>query len=204
MSKRFDELELYALLGEKVSHALRTPLGVCLGALDDLVAGYSLGPEELKDARDAARNIAKQLDLLRDFSSPKQEVSSLSLSEALHSANIPAPKSELDFKIRAIPDLFPRALLALWTYLLTLQAGEGAKPEVSIQNEGGEIVLGFSVVTGKVPEHSDVYSLVKGDSRLESLGALFASTVCAEMDSALSFKKGAGGKLIFSIALRKL
>lgn len=202
MTKRFEELELYALFGEKVSHALRTPLGVSLGALDDLVAGYSLGPEELKDARDAARNIAKQLDLLRDFSSPTQEVSTVSLNEILRAANIPTPNSAVDYKVRAMADLFPRALLALWTYLVALNSGNSEAPELLIRTEDGRVLLEFSLRAVKIPEHSDLVSLVKGDSRLESLGALFAACVCAQMDAALSLNKAAGGKLLFALVLK--
>ena len=50
---------------DQLAHELRTPLGTCLAVLEDLLAGYELSPEEIRDGRDAARKMLAILDELR-------------------------------------------------------------------------------------------------------------------------------------------
>jgi len=197
--RSFGELEQCALFGEKVSHALRTPLGVCLGALEDLLSGYTLGNEELKDARDAARNIAKQLDLLRDFSLTGEKEKLVSLFEVFRKAGIAFEKPERDLKMLVFPELFPKALRALWNYLSVLSKERSTPPAVKIEEDGNHLKIIFSFEGTKLEESSDLFKLIKTDSRLESLGALYAFSVCKEMGAQLDFKSGYDAKMKFII-----
>ena len=52
---------------EQLTHDLRTPLGTCLAVLEDLVAGYELTSEQIRDGRDAAKKMLSILDQLREL-----------------------------------------------------------------------------------------------------------------------------------------
>ena len=57
MSDKDAELDSWRTL----AHDLRSQLGTCLAVLEDLVAGYQLTPEEIRDGRDAAKKMAELL-----------------------------------------------------------------------------------------------------------------------------------------------
>lgn len=51
---------------EHYSHALRSPLGVALGVVNDLLGGYEVNREDLQDAKSALERIRGLADELRD------------------------------------------------------------------------------------------------------------------------------------------
>ena len=53
-------------LYEHYSHQLRTPLGVALGVLSDLVDGYQVSRPELEDAKGALERMLVLLDEMRE------------------------------------------------------------------------------------------------------------------------------------------
>ncbi len=59
--------ESVAAVCERYSHKMRTPLGVALGVITDLVDGYEVPPDALKDAKSALEKIRDMLNELRDL-----------------------------------------------------------------------------------------------------------------------------------------
>lgn len=53
-------------LCEHYSHQLRSPLGVALGVLDDLLQGLKVDEEDLRDARQALQKMRTILDEMRE------------------------------------------------------------------------------------------------------------------------------------------
>ena len=60
-------MEDLALIAERISHSLRSPLSVVQGLLTDLGAGYTLSQKDVSDGQDAANRVLRQLNLLRFF-----------------------------------------------------------------------------------------------------------------------------------------
>ena len=67
-----DSAEVGKLVCERISHSLRTPLGVALGVVDDLCNGLELTNEDYSDARKALKQIQGILDEVRDLGNELQ------------------------------------------------------------------------------------------------------------------------------------
>ncbi|MCB0360065.1 MAG: hypothetical protein KDD44_10525 [Bdellovibrionales bacterium] len=52
-------------LCERFSHALRSPLSVCMGVIADMEQGYSLDSQDIADARTSLEQILSLIDRLR-------------------------------------------------------------------------------------------------------------------------------------------
>lgn len=63
----------FADICEHYSHSMRTPLGVALGVVSDLVDGYQVSERDLKDAKAALERIRRLLDELRDLPGKERE-----------------------------------------------------------------------------------------------------------------------------------
>lgn len=68
--RALETLELLCLLTDRFSHALRTPLGVALGIVDDSAAGVRLTIQDYEDARSALRGMVSVLDAAKDLANP--------------------------------------------------------------------------------------------------------------------------------------
>lgn len=75
-------LELLSRIATRTAHALRTPLGITLGALDDLAQGYSLSADEIADACEAARRMNDSLTQLIHLTPTTFDSSELMLTAA--------------------------------------------------------------------------------------------------------------------------
>lgn len=73
MTENFSEIDQLRASYEQLVHDLRTPLGSCLGVLEDLVAGYKLSDDEIRDGRDAARKMVEILNNIREQRAPGEE-----------------------------------------------------------------------------------------------------------------------------------
>lgn len=69
-----ESLNLLQLFCSRISHDVRTPLGILLGLIDDLREGHELSREELDDSGYALKRIQQLADLLRDIGTPLVEV----------------------------------------------------------------------------------------------------------------------------------
>lgn len=67
--KTVRERELF----EHYSHQLRTPLGVALGVLSDLVDGYQVPEPELQDAKQALERMVLLLNEMRELGQRRVE-----------------------------------------------------------------------------------------------------------------------------------
>ena len=113
------ELQSLSLLSERASHALRTPLSTCLGALEELLSGYSLEKDELSDARDAAKKMVDTLDFLRQLSMSWGEAREVALSQYLSEAGFADREEVSPTTTIFIPEVYgSRILNRLSAYLV--------------------------------------------------------------------------------------
>ncbi|MFN8390263.1 MAG: hypothetical protein U0136_08245 [Bdellovibrionota bacterium] len=70
MSSTLATLELLSVCSDRLSHSLRSPLGVGLSVLDDLAKGMSLSALEIQDGKDSLLRGISIIESLRDIAQP--------------------------------------------------------------------------------------------------------------------------------------
>ncbi len=88
MTRSLNQLKALALFAERVSHSLRTPLGVVSGAASDLVQGYTLNKQDLEDANRASLQIKDQLSWIAQLAAVPKESNKVSVNLKTSLANL--------------------------------------------------------------------------------------------------------------------
>ncbi len=191
------EAQSLSLLSERVSHALRTPLGTCLGVLEDLLAGYELTADEIRDGRDAAKRIQGTLDMLRDIQTDAEEKRAIALAEVFADAGIPraAISGAIEpVTILAAPNEMACAFRAVWRFLGS-KCGDNTALRASVGENGGALEVAFSSPDGSAKDCESIRALAKIDQSLEAVGLVFAEVIAAEHGATLSLASTAAGLL---------
>ena len=195
------ELSFLTAFAERVSHSLRTPLGTCLGALDDLVAGYHLGKDELLDARNSAAGILAVLDLLRDFATSIAAAEEIELGELLREAGL---TNESKIKVRISRSKAAKLVRGIRAFLEAPPATDAEKLPVAVELvseseavdrfglSGGAINLVISSPSLLDKDLTTVAELVAQDHRLEVFVFPLAESFFVESGGAFGVKAKQG------------
>jgi hypothetical protein len=183
MSER--SYRILVLVLEKLSHALRTPLGVNRGVLQDAVSGFDLDSSDYQDALDANTELLKCLDMLRasasTFSSDPKEISSWSVLVA----QLPSSEQiELHEPMCARTAASDKAILEIFQYLskLFLEVKRDAKYFIASGTSSNEVAITISTEQGlPYPLEEGFLDKVAGDSRLFTIHFSLGSLLCRDV-----------------------
>lgn len=212
VSSTADHLEYLTLLSDRLSHALRTPLSISLGVMDDLVRGYSLRPDELKDGKHALERMLAILEELRGFSAPLAKSIETCVVDEVLGALLEKLVGDLghdgitisgSLELRADRRAIERALLALVRYgrMYRERFPESAAGSATIRGSvtemrtEDEIVIAFGgknalALAGDV----SLEELLNRDHSLDAVGVLFGGCLFERFDASLraGWREGAG------------
>lgn len=184
-------LDALYLCCDRFAHAIRTHLGVALGAVEDLAAGIALEPADIKDALQALRQILNALEALRPFSNaPVLNMREFSLTAVVDEAVAqlsPLARSQTPshrYTRTGDPVLLRRALECLIRYASgrRTRGNHAGAVEVRLSDMAGASLIGIcSPGTFPTSMHGryTLSQLAHIDHSPEALGLLYADAALA-------------------------
>ncbi len=165
MSLSEKELRTISLLSERASHALRTPLSICVGILEEIRSGFPLDAQDITDARGAAERMVETLDFLKQLAAPWGEGEEIGLAQFFDSAGVKIVSRETIVLPVAYGSRLVVRLFAFLGGVARLELESAGKLQVTITSDR------------KVDWPCDsVDKLLEHDHRLEAFVCLFAES----------------------------
>jgi signal transduction histidine kinase len=220
MSAAAEQLEALSLFSDRFSHALRTPLGVGLGLVEDLLRGFSFSEQELLDAKNSLKQIHSTLEELREFIGrvdfqPRTVDLQQFFIQELQAYHPGLKHSAAAFSLigtfNGDPSLLGRAARLCIKYILRkspMHAPSGTDVAISTVRETSaselrqDLCLVFSSAPlTEVEESSPAFAIVRRDQSVQALGLLFAEQILRLHGGSLSILEGLGGGLAVKLRL---
>ena len=218
MSSAVDSLDLLSLFYDRLSHALRTPLGVCQGLVEDLLRGLELSRSDLEDGTQSIRKMVAILDSLKDFTGKNQfNPIRLRLGEFLNdelaayyggAVVFEQPAEQLNsIAIFADAKLLGRAIRLAATYLISRnkrsKENDRRKSAITVTvRSGGRLCIQMKAAGEPARLDSEelrfsAESLLQSDHSIECLGVIFAERILRMHDGGIALiERGPAGENI--------